>query len=826
LQLKPHPLQYPNSLTIQLKPKATALFVLACLAIYDIFISPPQPILQHNFDKILSNVTTNSNNSSTSTTSHNITHFKIFDNKVVYDNKEIDEFWDYDVDSIIDQDIIEEDDLATSLRCYRGPAMLAWALFCSAYSLRVWRRNGVACDELIFLPGTPHEVRIKSSMQGEDNNNIEELGINVDELGAGDNSNLNNNESTDQISPLHACSSEGDADAAAGGATKPSPAHSRSLSSLEGLDLDSANVERQPLMIESPTEGQQPSSAPNSPAFRSRFNSEDSRLIRGSVFIRDTALKGIDMLVVRKPLRAPPLPADEELSTAGGDDSTTGTTARKELYDLEYAPSAPSVLGAAMDMSLPVIFNFHMFVILMKDFYRKEAQIEEESSSDATPRNTSRYNFTPPQVPPKILPLFFITPLIIRAVIPPRQRRRFYKTLIQGTILSPFKPVRFRDAFVADIVTSLVRPIGDILYALFYYFIAWWGLLSGKYSLNKAGYIVSESWILHGIVLPILSIVPLYIKFFQSLRQAYDTGKRWPYLGNAFKYLTAGLVVQYGMTHAAGHRNEWWIWAFFAATIYQIIWDVFIDWELLVIMPRATRHYAAGTSRIAMLCRCIRDTFEQVRFRPKRLFDDDSFYRRALFINAMLRFCWMMGFIPAYRVSVIDGSMQVTLVDKAHGWTFVLLATLEVLRRTIWGIIKVELETIKLTSEDESEPVDGSTADEYIRDGKFNVPVDALKPSIRMPRCWRSSKSGKSTLEDVTEEVMWMEEESPQQKQRYSKVEQEFTPSLEDTSSQKRKHRWLCLSVSSGFLGWMYVAELLLWPVFFIASSYYVILCE
>ena len=185
---------------------------------------------------------------------HNITHFKIFDNKVIYDNKEIDEFWDYDIDAIIDQDIIEEDDLATSLRCYRGPAMLAWALFCAAYSLRVWRRNGVACDELIFLPGTPHEVKIKSSMQV-DEHNVEELAINVEELGADDNSNLNiplNNESTDQISPLHACSSEGDADAAAGGASKPSPAHSRSLSSLEGLDLDRANVERQPLMIESP----------------------------------------------------------------------------------------------------------------------------------------------------------------------------------------------------------------------------------------------------------------------------------------------------------------------------------------------------------------------------------------------------------------------------------------------------------------------------------------------------------------------------------------------------------------------------------------------
>ena len=46
----------------------------------------------------------------------------------------------------------------------------------------------------------------------------------------------------------------------------------------------------------------------------------------------------------------------------------------------------------------------------------------------------------------------------------------------------------------------------------------------------------------------------------------------------------------------------------------------------------------------------------------------------------------MAGFIPAYRVSITDGSTKVTFVDNAHGWSFVLLATLEI------------LETIKLTS--------------------------------------------------------------------------------------------------------------------------------
>jgi hypothetical protein len=33
---------------------------------------------------------------------------------------------------------------------------MAFTLIMCAYSLRTWRRNGVACDELLFLPGTPH----------------------------------------------------------------------------------------------------------------------------------------------------------------------------------------------------------------------------------------------------------------------------------------------------------------------------------------------------------------------------------------------------------------------------------------------------------------------------------------------------------------------------------------------------------------------------------------------------------------------------------------------------------------------------------------------
>jgi len=785
-----------------LKPKATALFVLACLVVYDVFVSPPKPILQQHEQNGVSN-------NATSTTKN--------------DNSELDEFWDYDSHHYYS---IEEDDLTTSMRCYRGPALLAFALFCAAYSLRLWRRNGVACDELIFLPGTPHEFRCTGGEQhiahGKADSEIEIEGGN-------DNSTNSTGEvshAAEEMAPIQICFSEGDA---AAGAAKSSIQHTRggnrSHGSVEMEDLDvssgaeTPDVEQRPLIRET-------DSAPNSPMS----------------FIRDQALKGIDMLVIRTPLRPAPLPTENDL--APGESSSAPTSTNNEVYDAEYAPSAPCVLGAALDLSLPVLFNFHMFVVLMKDHYKKEAESEEDHgpSDDVGDGKVDIKDLTwmkPPQVPPKILPLFFITPLIIRSMVPPRQRRRFCKTILQGTIFSPFKPVRFRDAFVADCATSLVRPIVDLVYALAYYGTAIFGLLSGKYDLNMAGYILSKSMIWHGLILPSLSVLPLFIRFLQTLRQAYDTGKRWPYLGNAFKYFTAGLVILYGMTHAAGERSFWWFLLFIFATIYQIIWDSFIDWELLVFVPRERkRKRTSSPNTIANLCRMGRDALprlDQIRLRSKRLFDDDSFYWKALFANAALRFCWMSGFIPAYWVSISTGSTQVTFVDKAHGWSFVLLATLEIFRLSIWGIIKVELETIKMKGGGENYLTMASSADEYLREGKWKVPRDALDPKVSLTcrsvltNKWRSrsNKTDRPTLEEDAQ-VVWLDS-NQNQHQKLEQTEQSESDmpfEISKNPSEKQTYRWLCMSVSSSFLRWLYIVELLLWIVICLVASYYIILVE
>lgn len=770
-----------------LKPKATALFVLACLALYDLFIAPPQPV---NFDA-LGNHT-------------NIAQQDIH-------RQETDEF----ANEAFNQ---EEDDLATSMRCYRGPGLIAIALFCSAYSLRIWRRNGVACDELIFLPGTPHEVRLegkgKNNASADAENEIEmqspspAKSTGMIRRSGSSNSTLSQViKSTSGESLAGTKFSEGDA--AAGAASSGIfhlPSHQE-----EEEDENNNNEERErsPLMMSSSWE-----SAQNSPL---SIQPRESPII-------SLALKGLDMLVVSERLERLRPPLHSEDSTRERLPSGELVPIREnEVYDAEYAPSGPSVLGAALDLSLPVLFNFHMFCVLMKDHYRKEAEehIGSNTGADASEKIDMKEGetfFTPPELPPTVLPLIFLSSALIRSQIPRKQRQRFFKTIMQGTAFALFRPVNFRDAFVGDCITSLVRPIVDVVFAFTYYCVAVYGFASQSFGLEESRSIVSNSKFMHGLLLPLVAILPLWFRFLQTLRQAYDTGKRWPYLGNALKYYTAGLVVLYGMTHSTGDRGSWWVVSFVATTIYQIIWDSCMDWELLTIAPpnesqqkeTSTRSSCFSNVRcpstisswsprlfpsrlvgllvvsrriitqpVTNLCQKL-SRLSRIRLRSQRMFDDESYYWRALIANAALRFCWMMGFIPAYRISILDGSVQETF-SQTNSWTFVILATLEIVRVCIWGIIKVELETIKLTNGTDSDLGMASTADEYLREGKWNV--------------WRTHEAGQP--EELSESG--------------------------PIYSSNRKYRWLGIAVNRGFLKWMYLLELSLWPVAFVVMGYYIV---
>lgn len=392
-----------------------------------------------------------------------------------------------------------------------------------------------------------------------------------------------------------------------------------------------------------------------------------------------------------------------------------------------YAPSGPAVFGAALDLSMPILFNFHLFIQAFNHYDKHGG----------------------PETPAKILPLIFLTVLIIRTTLPPGRRGRFWGT-ISCIFMAPFHKSKFRDSFLGDVLTSLVRPLQDIIFALAYYITVIYGTMTSKYGLSDSGRILESSHLLHKVILPSCSLLLLWWKFLQTLRESYDSGHRWPYLGNSFKYLTASVVVLYGMTQPEQRRSAGWIICFILALLYQIWWDTIMDWELFVITPRqdeqvvenlfpcCTLSSVRPDSYILMalhrkVMQPIGDLFwyvvshipdwRQIQLRPRRLYKSDSFYWRIFAYNIVFRAAWMLSFIPTYDWNGGHFSTDV------HNYMGVVLPVVEILRRTLWGLLLLEVKTINMTDDNHAytrvETIEASS--------ESNDSVDNSKHGSRQP---------------------------------------------------------------------------------------------
>jgi EXS family len=81
---------------------------------------------------------------------------------------------------------------------------------------------------------------------------------------------------------------------------------------------------------------------------------------------------------------------------------------------------------------------------------------------------------------------------------------------------------------------------------------------------------MERSWIVHTAILPACMISPLWWRFLQTIRQSYESQKRWPYLGNSFKYFLAAQVAMLGVYHPSVRHSTLWICSFVIATVYQV----------------------------------------------------------------------------------------------------------------------------------------------------------------------------------------------------------------------------------------------------------------
>ena len=119
---------------------------------------------------------------------------------------------------------------------------------------------------------------------------------------------------------------------------------------------------------------------------------------------------------------------------------------------------------------------------------------------------------------------------------------------------------------------------------------------------------------------------------------------------------------------------------------------------------RPTSYWYLALQRFCLPVReCIRSrmarfpSYKQIRLRQRRLYKSDIFYWRIFWYNCIFRFCWMLSSIPAYHLSTSGRDVVTTFSSDTHSYVGVLLPMAEIFRRTIWGFLHVEIQTLRMS---------------------------------------------------------------------------------------------------------------------------------
>ncbi|OEU14024.1 hypothetical protein FRACYDRAFT_189574 [Fragilariopsis cylindrus CCMP1102] len=349
--------------------------------------------------------------------------------------------------------------------------------------------------------------------------------------------------------------------------------------------------------------------------------------------------------------------------------TATNTNGINSNFEHIIPPSPETILHAALDFLILILVTLFLFTISSAEGGRYVDGMES--------LHTFRWVA---QIAAPIFPLVLFLIFCI-AVVVPLDKRRSQWQILSYTIGAPLYNVTFRDGFIGDILTSSVRPLQDIAFTVFYLFSGLQGWWSQSYDLDAADLPLESNWMLHTMILPMCMMSPLWYRFCQNLRQTYDSKSRWPYLGNALKYFIAAEVGVFGVYMQTRRQSSLWLMAFVLATLYQIWWDVFMDWNLL----------------------------EVVQLRKTRIYSVSWMYWSIFGINIVLRFCWTLSFLPPHYLNRA-GVLSETFDGDITMYINPIIASAEIVRRIMWGWIRVENEAI---NDDNKESSESSNLEEF-----------------------------------------------------------------------------------------------------------------
>ena len=226
-------------------------------------------------------------------------------------------------------------------------------------------------------------------------------------------------------------------------------------------------------------------------------------------------------------------------------------------------------------------------------------------------------------------------------------RKGLVKVIIRCLFPIGKNTVRFKDFVFGDILITLAEPFKTLIlgYCLM--------VCSECYLSNTRGPCNKES-----IPFWIISVYPQFIRFTQCINKFYFSRLLWPNFGNVVKYFIRIINTSMGFFYERDKGKVRFYFRVFIGAIstsYNVFWDIYLDWG------------------------CGRKNNKHFFLREKITFPQVMYYI-AIIYNLIIRAVWTWYFIP--------------VPSYLSEWKSLLTCTLDVIRRGIWVLIRVENENL------------------------------------------------------------------------------------------------------------------------------------
>ena len=113
-------------------------------------------------------------------------------------------------------------------------------------------------------------------------------------------------------------------------------------------------------------------------------------------------------------------------------------------------------------------------------------------------------------IPPNYFPIALCVYFVYKLIFPWELRKPFWRTTLE-VIIAPFAPLTFRHGYIADVFTSMVKPLADIAYTMCFVVTGEWWLVGGRPC--------SETKYYQQFVIPLAHSLPLWWRFMQTIKQ-------------------------------------------------------------------------------------------------------------------------------------------------------------------------------------------------------------------------------------------------------------------------------------------------------------------